>query len=121
SDRGNADNDNDNGDTPSGEVDGTFIFAASSDPASLDPAFAQDGESFRVSRNIFEGLIGVEPGSADPAPLLAEEWDSSPDGMSHTFTLKQGVTFHDGTDFNADAVCFNFERWYNWEGLVTSP
>ena len=105
----------------SSEVDSTFIFAASSDPASLDPAFAQDGESFRVSRNIFEGLIGVEPGTADPAPLLAEDWDSSEDGMSHTFQLKEGVKFHDGTDFNADAVCFNFDRWYNWEGLVTSP
>lgn len=105
----------------SSAVDSTFIFAASSDPASLDPAFAQDGESFRVSRNIFEGLIGVEPGTADPAPLLAEDWESSEDGMSHTFQLKEGVQFHDGTDFNADAVCFNFERWYNWEGLVTSP
>ncbi|HUH53596.1 MAG TPA: ABC transporter substrate-binding protein [Microbacteriaceae bacterium] len=105
----------------SSQVDSTFIFAASSDPASLDPAFAQDGESFRVSRNIFEGLIGVQPGTADPAPLLAESWESSEDGMSHTFQLKEDVKFHDGTDFNADAVCANFERWYNWEGLVTSP
>lgn len=120
SDRDNNDNaGEDNG--SASEVDGTFIFAASSDPASLDPAFAQDGESFRVSRNIFEGLIGVEPGTADPAPLLAETWESAEDGMSHTFQLKEGVTFHDGTDFNAEAVCFNFERWYNWEGLVTSP
>ena len=103
------------------DVDGTFVFAASSDPASLDPAFAQDGESFRVSRNIFEGLIGVKPGTADPAPLLAEKWESAPDGMSHTFTLKEGVTFHDGTDFNAEAVCTNFERWYHWEGIATSP
>ncbi len=44
-----------------GDVDGTFVFAASSDPASLDPAFAQDGESFRVSRQIFEGLVGTKP------------------------------------------------------------
>lgn len=102
-------------------VDSTFIFAASGDPVSLDPAFAQDGESFRVSRNIFEGLIGVEAGTADPAPLLAEDWASSEDGMSHTFQLKEGVQFHDGTDFNSDAVCFNFERWFNWEGLATSP
>jgi peptide/nickel transport system substrate-binding protein len=98
-------------------VDSTFIFAASSDPASLDPAFASDGESFRVSRQIFEGLVGVEPGTADPAPLLAESWETSEDGLSTTFQLKEGVTFHDGTDFNAEAVCFNFERWYNWEGL----
>ena len=103
-----------------GDVDGTFVFAASSDPASLDPAFAQDGETFRVSRQIFEGLVGTEPGTADPAPLLAEKWESSEDGMSHTFTLKEGVTFHDGTPFNAEAVCANFDRWYNWTGLAAS-
>lgn len=104
----------------SGDVDGTFVFAASSDPASLDPAFAQDGETFRVSRQIFEGLVGTEPGTADPAPLLAEKWESSEDGMSHTFTLKEGVTFHDGTPFSAEAVCANFDRWYNWTGLAAS-
>lgn len=104
----------------SGDVDGTFVFAASSDPASLDPAFAQDGESFRVSRQIFEGLVGTEPGTADPAPLLAESWESSEDGMSHTFALKEDVTFQDGTPFNAEAVCVNFDRWYNWTGLAAS-
>ncbi|MFS0892845.1 ABC transporter substrate-binding protein [Microbacterium sp. 179-I 3D3 NHS] len=110
----------DDGAEGSGDVDGTFVFAASSDPASLDPAFAQDGETFRVSRQIFEGLVGTEPGTADPAPLLAESWESSEDGMSHTFTLKEGVTFHDGTPFNAEAVCVNFDRWYNWTGLAAS-
>ncbi|MEW2010873.1 ABC transporter substrate-binding protein [Microbacterium sp. NPDC078814] len=110
----------DNGSEGSGDVDGTFVFAASSDPASLDPAFAQDGETFRVSRQIFEGLVGTEPGTADPAPLLAESWESSEDGMSHTFALKEGVTFQDGTPFNAEAVCANFDRWYNWTGLAAS-
>ncbi|WP_102194430.1 ABC transporter substrate-binding protein [Microbacterium aurantiacum] len=108
------------GDEAAEDVDSTFVFAASSDPASLDPAFAQDGETFRVSRQMFEGLVGTEPGTADPAPLLAEEWESAEDGMSHTFTLKEGVTFHDGTPFNAEAVCFNFDRWFNWTGLAAS-
>ncbi|KAA9089012.1 ABC transporter substrate-binding protein [Microbacterium radiodurans] len=102
------------------DVDGTFVFAASADPASLDPAFAQDGETFRVSRQIFEGLVGTEPGTADPAPLLAEDWESSDDGLTHTFQLKEDVTFHDGTPFNAEAVCANFDRWYNWTGLAAS-
>ncbi|UWF77853.1 MULTISPECIES: ABC transporter substrate-binding protein [Microbacterium] len=112
--------DDDNGDEGAAEVDTTFVFAASADPASLDPAIAQDGETFRVSRQIFEGLVGTKPGTADPAPLLAEEWESSEDGMTHTFTLKEGVTFHDGTPFNAEAVCYNFDRWYNWTGLLAS-
>lgn len=109
----------DNG-TAASDVDGTFVFAASSDPATLDPAFASDGESFRISRQIFEGLVGTKPGTADPAPLLAESWETSEDGLSTTFTLKEGVKFHDGTDFNAEAVCFNFDRWYNFEGLAAS-
>ena len=86
------------GNDESSDVDSTFVFAASTDPAGLDPAFASDGETFRVSRQIFEGLVGVEPGTADPAPLLAESWEQSEDGLSYTFTLKEGVTFHDGTD-----------------------
>ncbi|WP_046528485.1 MULTISPECIES: ABC transporter substrate-binding protein [Cellulomonas] len=98
----------------------TFIFAASSDPASLDPALANDGESFRVARQIFEGLVGVEPGTADPAPLLAESWEVSDDGLEYTFRLKEGVTFHDGTDFDADAVCFNFDRWNGFTGVLQS-
>lgn len=102
------------------DVDGTFVFGASADPASLDPAFAQDGETFRVSRQIFEGLVGTEPGTPDPAPLLAESWETSEDSLSYTFALKEGVTFHDGTPFNAEAVCANFDRWYNWEGLAAS-
>ena len=55
-------------------------------------------------------LNAVEAGTADPAPLLAESWEQSEDGLEYTFQLKEGVTFHDGTEFNADAVCFNFDR-----------
>ncbi len=103
-----------------GGADGTFVFAASADPSGLDPAFASDGETFRVTRQIFEGLVGTEPGTADPAPLLAESWEQSEDGLDYTFQLKEGVTFHDGTDFDAEAVCTNFDRWYNWTGLAQS-
>ncbi|MBF0672966.1 MAG: ABC transporter substrate-binding protein [Salinibacterium sp.] len=105
----------------SGDDAGTFVFAASAEPVTLDPAFANDGETFRVARQIFEGLVGVEQGSADPAPLLAESWEPSDDGLSYTFELKEGVTFHDGTEFNAEAVCYNFDRWHNFEGIAQSP
>lgn len=102
------------------DVDSTFVFASSGDISGLDPAMANDGETFRVSRQIFEGLVGVEPGTADPAPGLAESWEQSEDGLTYTFQLKEGVTFHDGTDFNAEAVCFNFDRMNNFTGVAAS-
>ncbi len=112
--------DNGGGGDTGGDVDTTFVFGASGDPSSLDPAFASDGESFRISRQIFEGLVGVEPGTADPAPMLAESWEQSEDGLSYTFDLKEGVTFHDGSEFDADAVCFNFDRQNNFTGIAQS-
>lgn len=95
----------------------TFVFAASSDPVMLDPAMASDGETFRVARQMYEGLVSLKPGTLELEPLLATAWKGSSDGKSYTFMLREGVKFHDGTDFNAEAVCANFDRWYNWTGL----
>ncbi len=106
-------------DNASGDVDTTFVFGASGDPASLDPAFASDGETFRVARQMFEGLVGTEPGTADPAPLLAKSWEQ-PDDTTYVFTLEEDVKFHDGTDFNAEAVCFNFDRQNAFTGVAAS-
>lgn len=94
----------------------TFVFAGASDPKSLDPAFVNDGESIRVTRQIFEGLVGLKDGTTDIEPQLATAWTANPAGTEYTFTLKQGVQFSDGTPFNAAAVCANFNRWYNFKG-----
>ncbi|HZJ06768.1 MAG TPA: ABC transporter substrate-binding protein [Nocardioidaceae bacterium] len=91
----------------------TFVFAGSAEPGALDPVYVNDGESFRVARQMYEGLVGTVPGTADPAPLLAKDWTVSEDGLTYDFTLETGVKFHDATDFNAEAVCANFDRWYN--------
>ncbi|MBA2555184.1 MAG: ABC transporter substrate-binding protein, partial [Geodermatophilaceae bacterium] len=107
------------GDQPTG---GTFVFASAGDPKVLDPAFASDGETFRVLRQIYEGLLTSEEGSTELVPALATELPSiSDDGLSYTFPLREGVKFHDGTDFNAEAVCFNFDRWYNFTGITQNP
>jgi peptide/nickel transport system substrate-binding protein len=119
-----ASSDRDSGGGDGGEAaqsGGTMVFGAAGDPAMLDPAFGSDGETFRVSRQVFEGLLGNELGGTDPVPELAEDWQVSEDGLEYTFNLRQGVQFHDGTEFDAEAVCFNFDRWYNFEGLATSP
>ena len=116
-----ADSDRDSGGEGGEESGGTLVFGAAGDPAMFDPAFASDGETFRIARQIHEGLLGNEIGGTEPVPELAEDWEASEDGLEYTFSLREGVTFHDGTDFNAEAVCFNFDRWYNFEGLATSP
>ncbi|MBE6112808.1 MAG: ABC transporter substrate-binding protein [Peptococcaceae bacterium] len=87
-----------------------LVFATASDPIGLDPAFVDDMESSRVNGNIYEGLLKYSEDSTDPQPCLAESWTVSEDGLSYTFVLKQGVKFHDGTDFNAEAVKVNFDR-----------
>ncbi len=98
----------------SGELsDAQFVFGAAGAPATFDPFYASDGETFRVTRQIFENLIGIEEGGSEPVPELAKSWEGSEDGLTWTFELQDGVTFHDGTPFDAAAVCANFERWYD--------
>ena len=63
----------------------------------------------------------TEPGGTEIEPSLAESWEASEDGLEWTFKLRDGVTFHDGEPFNAEAVCFNFDRWYNFTGVLQSP
>ena len=111
----------DGGDDAAAQSGGTLVFGAAGDPAMFDPAFASDGETFRIVRQMHEGLLTNELGGSEPVPLLAESYEVSDDGLEYTFALQEGVKFHDGTDFNAEAVCFNFDRWYNFEGLAQSP
>ncbi|MGB4592556.1 MAG: ABC transporter substrate-binding protein [Coriobacteriia bacterium] len=96
------------GDT-TGAVD-TFTYAQGADPRGLDPALVDDGESSKIIVNIYEGLLKYADDSTEVQPCLAESWTISDDGLTYTFKLKQGVKFHDGTDFNAEAVKFNIDR-----------
>ncbi len=103
-----------------GTTGGTMVFAGASDPVSLDPALVSDGESIRPITQIFETLVGLKPGGTELVPALAESWEVSEDAKAITFTLRDGVSFTDGTPFNAEAVCFNFDRWYNFTGPAQS-
>jgi peptide/nickel transport system substrate-binding protein len=109
------------GDGTSASSKDTLVFGAAGEPKLFDPAFASDGETFRVLKQIYEGLVKTKQGSAEIEPALATKWEGSPDGKTWTFTLREGVKFSDGTDFNAEAVCFNFNRWYNFSGALQSP
>ncbi|MEO6021090.1 MAG: ABC transporter substrate-binding protein [Knoellia sp.] len=88
----------------------TITFGAAGAPELFDPFYATDGETFRVTRQMMEGLVGIKPGTAEIQPELAKSWEPSADGKTWTFKLQEGVKFWDGTPFNAEAVCYNFER-----------
>ncbi|MFI7081059.1 ABC transporter substrate-binding protein [Micromonospora sp. NPDC049903] len=105
----------------SGSSNETLVFGVAGDPKVLDPSFASDGESLRVARQVFETLVRPEEGGTKVSPGLAESWEPDAAGTTWTFKLRSGVKFHDGTDFNAEAVCTNFDRWYNAKGLMQSP
>ncbi len=96
----------------------TFIFGAQGEPVCLDPAIITDGISARITNQIFEGLVKFDKDTTNPVPALAEKWTTSADGKVWTFTLRKGVKFHDGTDFNADAVVKNFDYWKNTKNPV---
>jgi len=91
----------------------TLVFGSSGDAVRLDPAGVTDGESIQRMDNIFEGLVEYEVGSVLIQPCLATSWEASADGTEIVFNLRKGVKFHDGTDFNADAVVFSFARQYD--------
>ncbi|MDN5709527.1 MAG: ABC transporter substrate-binding protein [Planococcus sp. (in: firmicutes)] len=93
---------------------GTLVYGRGADSVSLDPINVTDGESIRVTHNIYETLLEYDH-NLELQPKLATEYTSSEDGLTWTFQLREGVKFHDGTDFNAEAVVFNFERWMDPE------
>ena len=99
---------------------GTIVFAGASDPTYLDPALVSDGESFRVTEQIYEGLVKLLPGTTKIVPALATKWKLA-GGKTWTFWLRKRVKFHDGTPWNAAAACANFNRWYNWTGPFQDP
>ncbi|WP_339183190.1 ABC transporter substrate-binding protein [Oceanobacillus sp. FSL W7-1293] len=98
-------------DTGDAEGDQVLIFARGGDSESLDPASTTDGESSRITKQIYESLLEFDKESFEVLPGLAHDWEVADDGLSYTFYLEEGVTFHDGTEFNAEAVKVNFERW----------
>jgi peptide/nickel transport system substrate-binding protein len=92
----------------------TLIEATIGDPSSLDPAWAYDTASGEVIFNVYETLLFPKKGSpTDFVPMLATKWDISPDGKTYTFTIRQGVTFHDGSPLTAQDVAYSF-----WRGMI---
>ncbi len=96
---------------PSSSTPQVLVFGRGGDSVSLDPGIVTDGESFKVTQNLFETLLNFGKEDTTIQPGLAKDWKVSDDALTYTFTLEEGVKFHDGTDFNADAVIKNVDRW----------
>lgn len=87
----------------------TIIHGTSDPPSSYDPAGSYDLPSWTILYNVMEGLLTIPAGGNEPVPALAESCDFE-DAQTYTCTLKQGVKFHDGTDFTASDVKFSIDR-----------
>jgi len=106
--------------TGSGKAATTFVFGTEADATLLDPSLVSDGPSLRPTDQIFESLVGFKLGGTKVVPELALNWKPSANGLNWTFNLRHGVKFSDGTPFNAAAVCFNFNRWFNFPAPLQS-
>lgn len=88
---------------------GVLIAAVPEDFDAIDP-HTGSGETPSVWLSlVFETLVGIDK-NAEPVPGLAESWEFSDDGLTVTFALREGVTFHDGSPFTSEAVKFSYER-----------
>jgi peptide/nickel transport system substrate-binding protein len=96
---------------------GDLIIANTSDIVSMDPAGSNDVPSSNVQENVFERLT-TQDMDMEVQPGLAESWDQVEDSVWE-FKLREGVTFHDGSEFNAEVVKANIDRVMDPE--VASP
>jgi peptide/nickel transport system substrate-binding protein len=96
---------------------GTITFALENDVSNLDPMLS----GLFVDRNIhyamYDSLVRVDP-QGSIIPWLAEKWETSSDGKTVTFHLRQGVKYHDGTAFDADSVKWNIDRYIQTKGSL---
>ena len=87
----------------------TLTYASQADAVGLSPVLTNDQVSSTLNRHIYENLVERDAETNELVPWLAESWET-PDDNTWIFQLRDGVTFHDGSPFNAEAVKFTFER-----------
>jgi peptide/nickel transport system substrate-binding protein len=80
------------------------------DIGTLDPDNGFEIGGVSAINNLYEGLVEYAPGTTEIVGLLADSWTVSDDGLTYTFHIIDGVTFHDGTPLDAEAVVTSFKR-----------
>ena len=89
---------------------GTFVAAISAQPDQLDPHQTTAYASFQVLENVYDTLVVPDPDDLTFEPSLATDWETSEDGLTWTFTLRDDVTFHDGSELDSADVVYTFRR-----------
>ena len=89
---------------------GTLIAATAAEPDQLDPHITSAYTSFQVLENVFDTLVEPDE-NLEMVPALAETWEVSEDGLTYTFDLRDGVTWHDGSPLLASDVVYSYDRW----------
>jgi peptide/nickel transport system substrate-binding protein len=89
---------------------GTLRFAVGSDQGCVDPQQVASNDTIYSLRQIVDSLTDQDPQTGELRPWLATAWESNADATTYTFTLREGVTFSDGTPLDAQAVKANFDR-----------
>ncbi|NBF39169.1 MAG: ABC transporter substrate-binding protein, partial [Spirochaetes bacterium] len=83
------------------------------EPANLNAILISDLYSEALAGNMYDTLVSLKEDSSDPQPLLAESWEISDDGLTYTFNLREGVSFHNGEALTAEDVQYTYEQILN--------
>ncbi|MBS0122601.1 ABC transporter substrate-binding protein [Thetidibacter halocola] len=98
---------------PNAKAGGGIVVTYKDDVATLDPAIGYDWQNWSMIKSLFDGLMDYVPGTTELRPGLAESYEISDDGMTFTFKLRSGVTFHNGREMTADDVKYSLDRVTN--------
>lgn len=88
----------------------TLVISIAADPTGFDPEAVANNTSGFIMATVFDSLVRYKPGTTEVEPGLAKSWDISPDGLTYTFHLRTGITFHDGAKFNAAEYIQTLDR-----------